>query len=117
MTRLLRRCIACSVFALVAAPSYAQISFTTAIALALKSNPKVLWPRRTLARSGLPSAACDAYILNIVGGPGSVHFHGFRPVAIIFNINHLRLQLLSGDYLRAAPGLPSANSTLLTSVA
>ena len=42
MIRILRLCIACSAFASAVAPAYAQISFTTAVDLALKSNPKVL---------------------------------------------------------------------------
>ena len=42
MIRRLRLCVAFFAFAPAIAPAYAQISFSTAVSLALKSNPKVL---------------------------------------------------------------------------
>ena len=105
MIRILRLCIACCAFAPAAAP--AQISFTTAIDLALKSNPKVL-----VAKADVDKALAslqqlrDAYIPNVVGGssigPPSYGFPLGQPS--IFNITSTSLvfSYSQRDYLRAA---------------
>ncbi len=118
MTRLLRRCIACSAFAFVVAPSYAQISFTTAIDLALKSNPKVLMAQTDVSKAlAALQQLRDAYVPNIVGGssigPPSYGFPLGQPS--IFNITSQSLvfSFSQRDYLRAArASLDAANLNL-----
>jgi outer membrane protein TolC len=118
MIRLLRRCIACSAFALVVAPSYAQISFTSAIGLALKSNPKVLMAQADVSKAlAAVQQLRDAYIPNIVGGSGigppSYGFPLGQPS--IFNITSTSLvfSYSQRDYLRAArAALDAANLNL-----
>jgi outer membrane protein TolC len=118
MTRLLRRCIACSAFAFLVAPSYAQISFTTAIGLALKSNPKVLMAQADVSKAlAALQQLRDAYIPNIVGGSGigppSYGFPLGQPS--IFNItsNSLVFSYSQRDYVRAArASLDAANLNL-----
>jgi outer membrane protein TolC len=118
MTRLLRRCIACFAFAFVVAPSYAQISFTTAIGLALKSSPKVLMAQADVSKAlAALQQLRDAYIPNIVGGSGigppSYGFPLGQPS--IFNITSTSLvfSYSQRDYLRAArASLDAANLNL-----
>jgi outer membrane protein TolC len=118
MIRILRLCIACSAFASAAAPAYAQISFTTAIDLALKSNPKVLMAKADVDKAlASVQQLRDAYIPAIVGGSGlgppSYGFPLGQPS--IFNINALSLvfSYSQRDYLRAAQAaLDAANFTL-----
>ena len=121
MIRILRLCIACSAFACVAAPAYAQISFTTAIDLALKSNPKVL-----MAKADVDKAVAaiqqlrDAYIPSVVGGSGvgppSYGFPLGQPS--IFNITSQSLvfSYSQRDYLRAAQAAVDAASLNLKDV-
>jgi outer membrane protein TolC len=107
MIRLLRLCIACSVFASAVEPAYAQISFTTAVALALKSNPKVLAAQADVDKAlAALQQLRDAYIPNIVGGSGvgppSYGYPLGQPS--IFNITSQSLvfSYSQRDYLRAA---------------
>jgi outer membrane protein TolC len=107
MIRILRLCIVCSVFACAVAPAYSQISFTTAIDLALKSNPKVLMAKADVdkALASLQQLR-DAYIPAVVGGssigPPSYGFPLGQPS--IFNITSQSLvfSYAQRDYLRAA---------------
>lgn len=118
MVRILRLCIACSAFAIAVAPASAQISFSTAISLALKSNPKVL-----VAQADVDKALAalqqlrDAYIPTIVGGSGvgppSYGFPLGQPS--IFNITSQSLvfSYSQRDYVRAArSALDAANLNL-----
>src|SRR5712672_3147354 len=107
MIRILRLCIACSVFVPAVAPAYAQISFTTAVTLALKSNPKVLMAQADVDKTlATVQQLRDAYIPNIVGGSGvgppSYGFPLGQPS--IFNITSTSLvfSYSQRDYLRAA---------------
>ena len=107
MLRILRLCIACSAFASAVAPVYAQISFTTAIDLALKSSPKVLTARADVDKAlTVVQQLRDAYIPNVVGGSGlgppSYGFPLGQPS--IFNITSQSLvfSYSQRDYLRAA---------------
>ena len=107
MNRLLRLCIAWSVFASAAAPAYAQISFTTAVGLALKSNPKVLAAQADVDKAlAVVQQLRDAYIPNVVGGSGlgppSYGFPLGQPS--IFNITSQSLvfSYSQRDYIRAA---------------
>jgi outer membrane protein TolC len=118
MIRILRLCIACSTFASAVAPAYAQISFTTAVALALKSNPKVLMAQADVDKAlATLQQLRDAYIPNIVGGSGigppSYGFPLGQPS--IFNITSQSLvfSYSQRDYLRAAQAaLDAANLSL-----
>src|SRR5260370_21354698 len=71
MFRILRLSIACSAFALAVAPAYAQISFSTAVTLALNSNPKVLTAQADVDKAlATLQQLRHAYIPNIVGRSG-----------------------------------------------
>jgi outer membrane protein TolC len=118
MTRLLRLCIACSAFVSAVTPAYAQISLTTAVALTLKSNPKVLMAQADVDKAlAAVQQLRDAYIPNIVGGSGvgppSYGFPLGQPS--IFNITSQSLvfSYSQRDYLRAArAALDAANLRL-----
>jgi len=121
MIRILRLCIACSAFASVVAPAAAQISFTTAIDLALKSNPKVLMAQADVdkARAAMQQLR-DAYIPSVVGGSGvgppSYGFPLGQPS--IFNVTSQSLvfSYSQRDYLRAAQAALDAASLNLKDV-
>jgi outer membrane protein TolC len=107
MLRILRLCIAYSAFASAVAPIHAQISFTTAVDLALKSNPKVLAAQADVDKAlAALQQLRDAYIPNIVGGSGvgppSYGYPLGQPS--IFNITgqSLVFSYSQRDYLRAA---------------
>ncbi len=118
MIRILRLCIACSAFASAVVPAYAQISFTTAVTLALKSNPKVLMAQADVDKAlATLQQLRDAYIPNVVGGSGvgppSYGFPLGQPS--IFNITSQSLvfSYSQRDYLRAAQAaLDAANLNL-----
>jgi outer membrane protein TolC len=107
MIRILRLCIACSAFASAVVPSRAQISFTTAIDLALKSNPKVLMGQADVdkARASLQQLR-DAYIPAVVGGSGlgppSYGFPLGQPSIFNLTAQSLVFSYSQRDYLRAA---------------
>jgi len=107
MTRLLRLCVAFSAFASATAPAYAQISFSTAVGLALKNSPKVLTAQADVDKAlAALQQLRDAYIPNIVGGSGvgppSYGYPLGQPS--IFNITSQSLvfSYSQRDYLRAA---------------
>ena len=68
MIRLRRQLIACSALACAVTPAIAQISFTSAVTLALKNSPKVKTAQADVdkARATLEELK-DAYIPNVVG--------------------------------------------------
>jgi outer membrane protein TolC len=118
MTRLLRLCVACSAFASAVVPAHAQISFSTAISLALKSNPKVL-----AAQSDVDKALAslqqlrDVYIPTVVGGSGlgppSYGFPLGQPSIFNITATSLVFSYSQRDYLRAATAaLDGAKFTL-----
>lgn len=105
--RFLRLSLACSAFACAAATACAQISFSSAIGLALKSNPKVLAAQADVDKSlAALQQLRDAYIPAVTGGSGlgppSYGFPLGQPS--IFNINAVSLvfSYSQRDYLRAA---------------
>jgi outer membrane protein TolC len=107
MIRLLRLCVAFSGLASAIAPAYAQISFSTAVGLALKSSPKVLTAQADVDKAlAVVQELRDAYIPNVVGGSGlgppSYGFPLGQPS--IFNITSQSLvfSYSQRDYLRAA---------------
>jgi outer membrane protein TolC len=107
MIRILRLCIACSAFAFAVAPASAQISFTTAIGLALKSNPKVLMAQADVEKAlAVVQQLRDAYIPNVVGGSGlgppSYGFPLGQPSIYNITAQSLVFSYSQRDYLRAA---------------
>jgi outer membrane protein TolC len=121
MIRLLRLCVAFSGFAFAIAPAYAQISFSTAIALALKSNPKVLMAQADVDKAlAAVQQIRDAFIPNIVGGSGvgppSYGYPLGQPS--IFNITSQSLvfSYSQHDYLRAAQAALDASRNNLKDI-
>jgi outer membrane protein TolC len=107
MIRILRLCIACFAFASAVAPAYAQISFTTAVGLALKSNPKVLMAKADADKAlAAIQQLRDAYIPSIVGGSGlgppSYGFPLGQPSIFNITAQSLVFSYSQRDYLRAA---------------
>jgi outer membrane protein TolC len=107
MNRPLRLCIACSAFAFAVAPACAQISFTTAVGLALKSNPKVLAAQADVEKSvAVVQQLRDAYIPAVVGGSGlgppSYGFPLGQPSIFQITAQSLVFSYSQRDYLRAA---------------
>jgi outer membrane protein TolC len=107
MTRPLRLCIACSAFAFAVAPACAQISFTTAVGLALKSNPKVLAAQADVEKAvAVVQQLRDAYIPAVVGGSGlgppSYGFPLGQPSIFNITAQSLVFSYSQRDYLRAA---------------
>jgi outer membrane protein TolC len=107
MIRFVRLCVAYSAFALAAAPACAQISFTTAIGLALKSNPKVLMAQADVDKAlAVLQQLRDAYIPIVVGGSGlgppSYGFPLGQPSIFNINATSLVFSYSQHDYIRAA---------------
>jgi outer membrane protein TolC len=107
MIRRLRLCVAFFAFASAIAPASAQISFSTAVGLALKSSPKVLTAQADVDKAlAAVQQIRDAFIPNIVAGSGigppSYGFPLGQPS--IFNITSQSLvfSYSQHDYLRAA---------------
>jgi outer membrane protein TolC len=107
MIRLLRLSLACSAFAFAVAPACAQISFSTAISLALKSNPRVLAAQADVDKAlAAIQQLRDAYIPSITGGSGlgppSYGFPLGQPSIFNINAQSLVFSYSQRDYLRAA---------------
>jgi outer membrane protein TolC len=118
MIRILRLCLACSAFASVVATAHAQISFTSAIGLALKSNPKVLAAQADVDKAkAVIDQLRDAYVPNVVAGSGlGPPSYGF-PLGTpsLFNITtqSLVFSYSQRDNIRAArAALDAVNHTL-----
>ncbi len=95
----------------------AQISFTTAIDLALKNSPKVLMAQADVEKATAALAeARDAYIPTLVGGSGLGYSYGFpvgQPSIFNFTSQSLVLNFSQQDYIRAArSSLNAANLAL-----
>jgi outer membrane protein TolC len=107
MIRLFRQLIACSALACSITPAVAQISFTSAVGLALKNSPKIAAAQADVdkAKASLQELR-DAYIPNVVGGSGlgppSYGFPLGQPS--IFNITSQSLvfSYSQHDYIRSA---------------
>jgi outer membrane protein TolC len=118
MIRILRLCTAYSAFAFIAANAHAQLSFTTAIDLALKSNPKVLAAQADVDKSlALVQQLRDAYIPAVVGGSGlgppSYGFPLGQPSIFNISAQSLVFSYSQRDYIRAArAALDAATLTL-----
>jgi outer membrane protein TolC len=118
MIRILRLCIAYSAFAFIAANAHAQLSFTTAIDLALKSNPKVLAAQADVDKAlAVVQQLRDAYIPAVVGGSGlgppSYGFPLGQPSIFNISAQSLVFSYSQRDYIRAArAALDAATLTL-----
>jgi outer membrane protein TolC len=103
---------------LAASSAHAQISFTTAIDLALRNNPRVLMAQADVAKaSAALSESHDVYIPSIVAGSGLGYSYGFpvgQPSIYNFNAQSLVFNFSQRDYIRAArSGLAAANYALM----
>lgn len=112
-----RTLIGCAAWMLAAAPAVAQISFTTAIDLALKNNPKVLAAQAATAKAQAAlEGAKDAYVPTLVGGSGLGYSYGFpvgQPSIFNFTSQSLLFNFSQPDYIRAArAALDAANLAL-----
>jgi len=107
MIRPLRQLIACSALAFAVTPAIAQISFTSAVGLALKGNPKVLTAQADVnkAQAALDELK-DAYVPNVVGassiGPPSYGFPLGQPSIYNLTSQSLVFSYAQRDYVRGA---------------
>lgn len=117
MTRLLRLLVASCAFALAVTPAVAQISFTTAVDLALKNSPKVMIAQADVDKAlAVLEQARDVYIPTLAGGSGLGYSYGFplgQPSVFNFTSQSLLLNFSQKDYIRAAEAsLNAANLAL-----
>jgi len=121
MIRLRRQLIACSALACAVTPAIAQISFTSAVTLALKNSPKVKTAQADVdkARATLEELK-DAYIPNVVGasaiGPPSYGFPLGQPSIYNLNSQSLVFSYPQRDYVRAAKASLEASTLSLKDV-
>ena len=114
----LRFSLAVLALTLASSPAKAQLSFTAAIDLALRNNPRVLAAEADAdrARAAL-SEAHDVYVPSIVGGSGLGYSYGFpvgQPSIYNFHAQSLVFSLAQLDYIRAArASLEAANLALM----
>jgi outer membrane protein TolC len=106
----------CVLFA-AALPVSAQISFTTAIDLALRSNPKVLSAQADVDKERAQLAESrDAYIPTLIGASGLGYSYGFplgQPTVFSLTSQSLLFNSSQRDFIRAArAGLEAANFAL-----
>ena len=117
MTRFLRLFVASSTLALAVTPTVAQISFTTAIDLALRNSPKVMMAKADVdkAQAALEETR-DVYIPTLTGGSGLGWSYGFplgQPSVFNFTSQSLLFSFSQKDYIRAArDSLNAANLAL-----
>lgn len=119
MMRFIRLTLCFATIGLAAAvPGYAQVSLTTAVDLALRTNPRVRLAQADVdkARAGL-SEARDVYVPNLVGGSGLGYSYGFpvgQPSIFNFQAQSLVFNFSQRDYIRAArSALVAANFALM----
>lgn len=117
MTRLLRLLITSAAITAAATPAVAQISFTTAVDLALKNSPRVRMAQADVEKATAALAeARDVYIPTLVGGSGLGYSYGFpvgQPSIFNFTSQSLILNFSQHDYIRAARySLAAANLAL-----
>jgi outer membrane protein TolC len=106
MTRLLRLAITCTVFAAAGLPAMAQISFTSALDLALKNSPSVLMAQANVdkARAALAQSR-DVYVPSVAGGSGLGYSYGFpvgQPSVFNFTMQSLVFNFSQGNYIHAS---------------
>jgi outer membrane protein TolC len=106
MPRLLRLAIPCLVFVAAGVPAMAQISFTSALDLALKNSPTVLMAQANVdkARAALAQSR-DVYIPSVAGGSGLGYSYGFpvgQPSIFNFTMQSLVFNFSQGNYIHAS---------------
>jgi outer membrane protein TolC len=116
MTRL-HLIITSSVLALAVTPAIAQISFTTAVDLALKNSPKVRIAEADVAKArAVLEQTKDVYIPAFSIGSGLGYTYGFpfgAPSLFSINAQSLLFDESQRNYIRAArTGLEAANHSL-----
>ncbi len=114
--------VACSlmlaaVMTLATTSAMAQISFTTAVDLALRYSPKVGVAQADVNRAiGALRESHDVYVPNLIGGAGLAYSYGAplgQPTLFTINSTSLVYNASQRDYIRAArAGLQAANLTL-----
>lgn len=115
MTRLL---LTFALFTVFAASARAQISFTSAIDMALRHSPRVLIAQADVdrARAALKESH-DVYIPSVIAGSGLGYSYGFpvgQPSVYNFNAQSLVFNLSQHDYIRSARlALEAANYALM----
>ena len=102
---------------LAAVPAYAQISFTSAIDLALRNSPKVKSAEAEVARaSAALSETKDVYVPSVIASSGLGYSYGYplgTPTIFSFQAQSLVFNFSQVDYIRAArAGLTAANLSL-----
>jgi outer membrane protein TolC len=113
----LRLTVAAVAVLLAATPAKAQISFTTAVDLALKNSPRVKAAEAEVekAQAALEETK-DVYIPSLVGGSGLGYSYGFplgQPSVFNFTSQSLIFNFSQQDYIRAArASLNAANLAL-----
>src|SRR6185437_4690675 len=117
MPRLLRLAITCTVVTAASVPAIAQISFTSAIGLALKNNPKVLMAQADVAKAQAAlSESKDVYVPSVAGGSGLGYSYGFpvgQPSVFNFTTHSLVFNFSQANYIRASQfALKAANLAL-----
>jgi outer membrane protein TolC len=118
MTRLLRLLIACFAVASVTTPARSQISFTTAVDLALKNSPRVKMAEADVARARASlEEVKDVYIPTVTGASSAGGYsYGFplgTPTVFSLSAQSLVFSFSQRDYMRSASsGLNAAILTL-----
>ncbi len=98
--------------------AHAQISFTTAIDLALRNSPRVLIAQADVEKArAVLAESRDVYIPSIVAGSGLGYSYGFpvgQPSIYNFNAQSLVLNFSQRNYIRSArASLEAANFLLM----
>lgn len=117
MTRALRLLAVAWLLAASASLAEAQVSLTTVVDLALRSNPKVLMAQADVDKARAQLAEThDVYLPIIVGGSGLGYSYGFplgQPTVFNVGSQSLLFNYSQRDYIRAArAGLEAANFAL-----
>jgi len=106
MSRLRLLLTACFAFAAAGLPAAAQISFSTAVGLALKSNPRVLMAQADVAKAKASlDEARDVYLPSVAGGSGLGYSYGFpigQPSVFNFTAQSLVFNFSQRNYIRGS---------------
>jgi outer membrane protein TolC len=114
---MLRLFVTSCILAAAAPGASAQISFTTAIDLALRNNPKVRMAQADVDKAQAQLAELHAaYLPNLIGGAGLAYSYGAplgQPTLFSVTSQSLVFNYSQHDYIRAArAGLSAANFAL-----
>ena len=117
MTRLPGLVIVCFLFAATGLTATAQISFTTAVDLALKNSPSILMAQANVDKANAAlSESRDVYVPSVAGGSGLGYSYGFpvgQPSVFNFTMQSLVFNFSQKDYIHASRfALKAANLAL-----